>query len=106
MQRTGIIKRFHITPEASKYADILAAFRKTILFTHEFRTKGRFTSTQMLEYFQMVKTFASENPNIALIIRPHRGRAKVWHKNSMTKFNKCVQTCSFQIIKVDCSKEH
>ena len=76
MQRSGIIKRFHVTPEASKYADMLAAFQKTILFTHEFRTSGRFLSTQMPEYFQMVKTFASENPNIALIMRPHRGRAK------------------------------
>ena len=32
MQRTGVLKRFHITPEASKYADMLAAFQKTILF--------------------------------------------------------------------------
>ena len=91
MQQSGIIKRFHITPEASKYADMLAAFQKTILFTHEFRSIGRFSSTQMLEYFQMVKTFASENPNIALIMRPHRGRAKAWHK----KFDvEIQQNCS------------
>ena len=93
MQRSGILKRFHITPEASKYADMLAAFQKTILFTHEFRTKGRFSSTQMLEYFQMVKTFASENPSIALIMRPHRGRAKEWQKiryRNSEKLFKCI----------------
>ena len=91
MQRSGILKRFHITPEASKYADMLAAFQKTILFTHEFRTKGRFSSTQMLEYFQIVKTFASENPSIALIMRPHRGRAKEWHNKFDTELQ---QKCS------------
>ena len=91
MQRSGIIKRFHVTPEASEYADMLAAFQKTILFTHEFRTSGRFLSTQMPEYFQMVKTFASENPNIALIMRPHRGRAKKWHNKFDTEMQ---QKCS------------
>ena len=80
MQRSGILKKFHITPEASKYADILAPFHKTVLFAHEFRTRKRFSNTQMSEYFQMVKIFASENPNIALIMRPHRGRVKEWHK--------------------------
>ena len=88
MQRSGIIKKFHITPEASKYADMLATFQKTMLFTHEFRTQGRFSSIQILEYFQMVKTFAGENPNIALIMRPHRGRAKEWHKKFDTEIQK------------------
>ena len=91
IRQSGIIKKFHITPEASKYADILAKFPKTILFTHEFRTKGRFSSTQMLEYFQMVKIFARENPSIALILRPHRGRAKEWHKKLDTELQ---QKCS------------
>ena len=77
---SGLIKRFHVTPEASQYAEKLSSFENTMLFTHEFRITGRFSDSKMFQYFQMVKAFAIENPNTALIIRPHRGRAKPWHK--------------------------
>ncbi len=80
---SGIIKKLHITPKVTRYYDLLKSFEKTILFTHEFRTilaSGRLTDSVMSEYFRMVTSFAQEHPNYALIIRPHRGRAKPWHE--------------------------
>ena len=76
---SGITKRFHITPKISYYRELLKPFQRTLLFTHEFRTK-RFTDSEMFKYFEMVISFAKDNPNDAIIIRPHRGRAKPWHR--------------------------
>ena len=76
---SGITKRFHITPKVSRYRELLEPFQRTLLFAHEFRTK-RFTESEMHRYFEMVILFAKDNPNDAVIMRPHRGRAKSWHR--------------------------
>ena len=79
IHRSGFIKKPHVTPEASKYADILAKFQKKILFAHQFRTKGLNSSVEISNYFRMLKAFAKEHSETAIIIRPHRGRPKKWH---------------------------
>ena len=52
IHRSGFIKKPHVTPEASKYADILAKFQKKILFAHQFRTKGLNSSVEISNYFE------------------------------------------------------
>ena len=79
IHRSGFIKKPHVTPEASKYADILANFQKKILFAHQFRTKDHNSSVEISNFFRMVKAFAMEHSETAIIIRPHRGRPKKWH---------------------------
>ena len=79
IHRSGFIKKPHVTPEASKYANILAKFQKKILFAHQFRTKDLNSSVEISNYFRMVKAFAMEHSETAIIIRPHRGRPKKWH---------------------------
>ena len=79
IHRSGFIKKPHVTLEASKYADILTKFQKKILFAHQFRTKNHNSSVEIANFFRMVKTFAIEHSETAIIIRPHRGRPKKWH---------------------------
>ena len=90
IHRSGFIKRPHVTPEASKYAGILAKFQKKILFAHQFRTKDFYSTVEISNYFRMVKAFAMEHSETAIIIRPHRGRPKKWHAKFDTQLK---QTC-------------
>ena len=95
IHRSGFIKKSHVTPEASKYADILSKFQKKILFAHQFRTKDRNTSVEILNFFRMVEAFAMKHSESAVIIRPHRGRPKNWHAEFDTQLKQVYPNVFF-----------
>ena len=95
IHRSGFIKKPHVTPEASKYAGILAKFQKKILFAHPFRTKDLYSSVEISNYFRMVKAFAMEHSETAIIIRPHRGRPKKWHAKFDTQLKQVCPNVFF-----------
>ena len=88
IHQSGFIKRLHITPKASEYAEFLNEFERRVLFAHSFRIKDSYTSVEISNYFQMVKVFAIEHPKTAVIMRPHRGNNKSTHKEYDTDLQK------------------
>ena len=79
INKSGFIKKAPITPLVPKYLDLLCKYEKKIIFAHDFSTND-YTNIEMSKYFAMVKEFALGYPNFAVIVRPHRGKEKKWHK--------------------------
>lgn len=63
-------------PPPAAIAARLSRYRKRVLFCHSFRWHGRYTDAQVDAFYGMVEAFCRANPDIAVIIRAHRGKRR------------------------------
>lgn len=53
----------------------LAGFRKRVLICHTFRGGGH-DATQIEQAYGMIRAYCERNPDVAVIVRPHRGKVR------------------------------
>lgn len=63
-------------PPAPAFAQELARYRQRLLFCHSFRWTGRYSEADINAFYEMIETFARTHPDVAVIIRAHRGKRR------------------------------
>lgn len=78
MEAGGFFKKPSLPPKppATAFAAELARYRQRLLFCHSFRWAGRYSSADIDAFYAMIETFARSHPDVAIIIRAHRGKRR------------------------------
>jgi hypothetical protein len=70
----------HRRPSPSVMAR-LGRYRQRVLFCHSFRWDGRYSDAQVNGFYDMIDRFCRAHPDIAVIIRAHRGKRRGTHRD-------------------------
>jgi hypothetical protein len=81
-------------PPASAMAR-LSQYRQRVLFCHSFRWDGRYSDAQVEGFYGMIDRFCRAHPDIAVIIRAHRGKRRGAHGDHDRRLARAVPNVFF-----------
>lgn len=78
MHVSGFLKKATLPPRlpTPAFEAELAQYRQRLLFCHSFRWAGRYSGADIDAFYEMIETFARAYPDVAVIIRAHRGKRR------------------------------
>ncbi len=88
---TGFIKKpfLPFLPQSDELRDWVARYRSRVLFCQSFRWAGaRFGADTVAEWYAMLDGFLTANPDIGVVVRPHRGKVHRSHSGNDTELLK------------------
>ncbi len=97
MEVGGFFKKpsLHPKPPAAAFATELARYRQRLLFCHSFRWTGRYSGTDIDAFYAMIETFARSHPDVAVIIRAHRGKRRSAYSDHDARLQSAVGNVYF-----------
>ena len=93
---SGFIKKPCFTPNSveSRIASQLSNYDTRLLICHSLRT-GTFAKEDVRNFYSMIRKFASDNPQIGVIVRPHRGKRRQHYESYDRKMDKQCNNVHF-----------
>lgn len=78
MTVSGFLKKPSLPPKPPQagFAADIAGYRQRLLFCHSFRWAGRYSGADIDAFYGMIEGFARAHPDVAIIIRAHRGKRR------------------------------
>jgi hypothetical protein len=97
MQVGGFFKKPSLQPKppAAAFATELARYRQRLLFCHSFRWAGRYSGADIDAFYAMIETFARSHPDVAVIIRAHRGKRRSAYSDHDARLQSAVDNVYF-----------
>lgn len=97
MEVGGFFKKpsLHPKPPAAAFATELAGYRQRLLFCHSFRWAGRYSGADIDAFYAMIATFARSHPDVAVIIRAHRGKRRSAYSDHDARLQSVVDNVYF-----------
>jgi hypothetical protein len=97
MEVGGFFKKPSLQPKppAAGFATELARYRQRLLFCHSFRWAGRYSSADIEAFYDMIETFARSHPDVAVIIRAHRGKRRSAYSGYDVRLRSAVDNVYF-----------
>lgn len=95
---SGFTKRpvFPFKPPSASFAKTLAGYRKRVLICHTFRG-GAYDSDQITQTYDMIRAYCQANPDVAVIVRPHRGKVRANYNKEDRKLGRDCPNVFFSL---------
>ena len=82
-------------PPPDRFRRTLESYRKGVLFCHSFRWTTRYDGSDIDGFYDLVEHFCQRHPDLAIIIRAHRGKSRASYSDHDRRLQRTVPNAFF-----------